>query len=117
MKKILFFLLLIFFIKGEQLRCFEDDRPAKIKDCFSRKPMEGNKCCYAYFDTNGNNGGRYCYDFGIGKSNAECIEQIKDDYKDFKPSNIKVVCEGDPYEEDHASYLKIGLLFIIGLLF
>jgi len=35
-------------------------------------------------------------------------------------TDIKVTCEGDPIEEEHTnntSYLKVGLLFILGLLF
>jgi len=91
--------------------------PAKIEECFSRIVKNNQQCCYTNLKTSGTNGGRMCLYFDIGKSNAEYVEIVRGYYEGWDPHDIKVVCKGDPYEEDYSSYLKIGLLFIIGLLF
>ena len=120
MKKIFFLLLIVFIRGGNGRECFTDPKPNSIEECFSREVEDGKKCCYADFKTTGSNGGEYCYDFDIGLDNAQCANVIKDEYGEYNPSDIKVICEGDPIEEKHTnntSYLKIGLLFILGLLF
>ena len=120
MKKILFFLLLIVFVRVDD-KCMDSFNPSKKSDCFSVSTSNDQKlqCCFVDFKSQ-----EYpdhspsCYEFEKGKSNADLVEIFKEGYPDA--TNIKVICEGDPIEDEHTnntSYLKIGLLFILGLLF
>lgn len=121
MTKILFFLLLIVFIRGSDDTCLAKYDPPSKSDCFSLSTADDNsfQCCFMDFKSNDDaDEVPSCYQFRKGKSNAELVEDVKEDYPDA--TDIKVVCEGDPIEEEHTnktSYLKIGILFILCLLF
>ena len=121
MIKILFFLLLIVFIRGSDVTCLAQYDPPSKSDCFSLSTTDDSsyQCCFMDFKSNDDaDEVPSCYEFEKGKSNADLVEFVKGEYPDA--TDIKVVCEGDPIEDEHTnntSYLKIGLLFIFGLLF
>jgi len=120
--KIILFLLLLYFCNTDDAPDCHITPPSKAQDCYSRKvaDSEKNYCCYVYM--NDPDEGSYGQCLGLQKSDSS--EQKEDAIiKDFgnSISILKIQCPGEKNEEtsthNSSSYLKIGFLFILALLF
>ncbi len=127
MKKILLSSLLFFFIICQESNGCFDTLPKKVKDCYSAELEESDtKCCFHEMKCDGIDcrdfNGNFCLEIPIEKTDSDELEQyVKDYYSSWNVYGIKVRCEGDGYDDsdtrNNSFYLKIGLLFMTGLLF
>jgi len=120
MKMILLPTLLFFFFicKTELKECFQII-PTKKEECFSAK-LEFNdedkaRCCFLEMKCSDKDcpyNGKFCDEFpNEMTTQEELVDNVKEIYSGWNVYDIKVVCE------DNYFILKIGLLFVLGLLF
>ena len=119
--KIILFLLLLYFCNTDKI-C-EELQATDAQDCLSRKATDSETtCCYADLKSPVEDGPNYpiCKQIPKNYSLQEKEEFIKTFYSD-EISYIKVQCPGEKNGEtttrNSSSYLKIGFLFILALLF
>ncbi len=121
--KIILFLLLLYFCNTDD--CSNSSPPSKTQDCYSRKvdDSEKNYCCYADIKVQEGEDplNPICVELQKIYSSNEKENVIKDAYNEYSISEVKVQCPGEKNGEttthNSSSYLKIGFLFILALLF
>ena len=121
--KIILFLLLLYFCNTDDAQVCFGLTPSKVQDCYSRKvdDIEKNYCCYVDI--------KFEEEEGLY---GQCIELLKSDSSEEKEkiikskndnsiSYMKIHCpeekNGETTTRNSSSYLKIGFLFILALLF
>ena len=123
--KIILFLLLLYFCNTDNTCNFNSLSGGKAQDCYSRtvNNSEENYCCYAVITVPANEDplGPICIELPKSYSSKEKEDSIKDSYSAYTISDIKVQCPGErngaTNTPNSPSYLKIGFLFILSLLF
>ncbi len=122
MNKILFLLFLFSFIEPEISElCTKILDTYDINECLSAQTSdEGKKCCFCEGDVE-KVFQQYCYEFPKEMTSQESLQDYYMKETKFTKEdlvNFKIKCEdGDTNTPNNPSYLKIGLLFILGLLF
>ena len=122
--KIILFLLLLYFCNTDDAPNCEIRSPSKAQDCYSRTVDSENYCCYAYdFIVSEDDGplDPKCIELPKSSSLQEKKNIIKEKIESHSVSDVKVQCKEDKNGEtttrNSSSYLKIGFLFILALLF
>ena len=122
MNKLLFLLFLFSFIEPEISElCKNILDTYDINECLSAQTSdEGKKCCLCEGDVE-EVFQQYCYEFPKELTSQESLQDyyIKEGINtEDELVNFKIKCEDDDTNiPNNPSYLKIGLLFILGLLF
>ena len=120
--KIILFLLLLYFCDNEN--CVRSGSPSKAQDCLSREvDNTENMCCYVNVESSDDEVHPHkCLEIPKSCSTSkEREDKASELIGDPKQISIKVQCNdeknGETNTRNSFSYLKIGFLFILGLLF
>ena len=122
MIKIVFLLSLIYFISCSDCTQYttNNGNPKKVKDCTSIKSDENKRCWFTEFkcldpslsDRNANQ----CNDFDINADLSKISADLEESGTIDCEMKVNIICSEDK-ERNNSSYLKIGVLLILGLLF
>jgi len=118
------FLLIIYKAYQEDKDFCFGTKPTSAEACFSANlENSDNKCCYHQMKvTKGNTdfSGYHCDEFPKGMTDIDEMKKVilKEVYTDdgFDFYFIKMKCQDYEYG-DNSSFLKVGLLLVLGLLF
>ena len=121
MKKFVFLLALIYSMSCNP--CYDLGDPSTANDCISRNSSNKNEiCCFQEIIDKDKNivDGKECLSIKDDKEEInKYIQGYTNDMKNNHNQNIevKVKCTEDEDAKNNSSYLKIGLILILGLLF